>query len=39
MSTFPPETISAYAHKWSCFLAIVFSCIHSSRIVCFFPLS
>jgi len=39
MSTFPPGRISADAHEWSCFLAFVFSCFHSLRIVCFFPFS
>jgi len=25
--------------QWSCFIAFVFSCFHSLRIVCFFPFS
>ena len=36
MSTFPSGRIPADAHEWSCFLAFVFSCFHSLRIVCNF---
>jgi len=32
----PPGRISADDHEWLCFLASVFSCFHSLRIVCFF---